>query len=232
MKYKKTILIIEDETGIIDLLTAILNASSYKVVCARTGKEALLLRQSHNPDLILLDLGLPDIDGMEVLKDIRRQCETPVIVISARQDERDKVKALDHGANDYMTKPFGNSELLARIRSTIRLHEKLITGLFHKQDNYCYSDLCIDYNSYQVTIGNHPVHLTPIEYKIVECLSKCSGKVLTHEQIINQVWGPGNCDSQLLRVNMANIRRKIEHDPGDPKIILTELGVGYRIGES
>lgn len=230
MKYRKVILIIEDEKGIGDLLSAILRTNGYKPLHAMNGKDALLMRQNHNPDLILLDLGLPDMDGMDVLREIRRQSETPVIVISARQDESDKVTALDGGASDYIVKPFGSSELLARIRAMIRLHEKLVTGRFHSDEQFQYGGLQIDYTVYQVAVDDHPVHLTPIEYKIVELLAKCCGKVLTHEQIIGHVWGPKNCDSQVLRVNMANIRRKIEKNPADPQIIITELGIGYRLG--
>lgn len=232
MDYKKVILIIEDEKGIIDLLSAILSADGYKPLHTMNGKDALLMRQNHNPDLILLDLGLPDMDGMDVLREIREQCETPVIVISARQNESDKVAALDGGASDYIVKPFGNSELLARIRAMIRLHEKLVTGRFHFAEQFQYGSFGIDFTIYKVMVDDQPVHLTPIEYKIVELLAKCCGKVLTHEQIISHVWGPENCDNQVLRVNMANIRRKIEKNPADPRIIITELGIGYRLGET
>ena len=231
MQYRKTILLIEDESGMVDLLTAILTANNYKVIDAGTGIDALHMRMSHNPDLILLDLGLPDMDGIDVLREIRGQCATPIIVISARQDEADKVEALESGASDYMTKPFGNSELLVRIRNTIHLHERLAIASISAEKEYRFLGFCIDYSAYRVIVNDTLVHLTPIEYKIVELLSRHAGRVLTHEQIINQVWGPNNCESQVLRVNMANIRRKIEIDPADPRIILTELGIGYRMGE-
>ena len=231
MTYTKTILIVEDEKGMIDLLKAILSPHDYKVIDAQTGEEALRMRQNYNPDLILLDLGLPDLDGIEVLRGIRKHAATPVIVISARQDESDKVEALDNGATDYMTKPFGNFELLARIRNTIRLHEKLSLTK-NDEDVFLLNGFCINYDAYRVLVNEKPVHLTPIEYKIVELLSRHVGRVLTHEQIINQVWGPNNCDYQVLRVNMANIRRKVERNPADPKLILTELGVGYRMGDA
>lgn len=231
MQYRKKILLVEDESGMVDLLTAILTANNYKVIVAGTGKDALHMRMSHNPDLILLDLGLPDMDGIDVLREIRRQCAIPIIVISARQDEADKVDALESGAGDYLTKPFGNSELLVRIRNTIHLHERLAVASTSAEKEYRFLGFRIDYFAYRVTLDDTLVHLTPIEYKIVELLSRHAGRVMTHEQIINQVWGPNNCESQVLRVNMANIRRKIETDPADPRIILTELGIGYRMGE-
>lgn len=230
MQYKRTILAVEDEKGMIHLLRTILSSNNYKVVCAQSGNEAIRMSMNHNPDLILLDLGLPDMDGIEVLKKVRDQSQTPVIVISARQDESDKVEALNFGAADYITKPFGNAEMLARIRNIITLYDKLKLGSFIDGGVYRQDGFFVDFAAYKVTVDDKPVHLTPIEYRIVELLSRNAGAVLTHEQIINQIWGKNNCEIQVLRVNMANIRRKIELDPADPKIILTELGVGYRIG--
>ena len=231
MNYKNTILLVEDDQTIIDLLLVVLTSHDYKVIQAKTGKDALQLCISHNPELILLDLGLPDIDGMNVLREIHAKSDVPVIVLSARHDEMIKVEALEGGADDYIVKPFGNFELLARIHNTIKLHERIAAALFKEEDIYRHGAFCIDFAAHKVSLGKKAIHLTPIEYKIVSLLSKNAGKVLTHEQIINQVWGPNNCDSQVLRVNMANIRRKIEINLSDPQIILTELGVGYRMAE-
>lgn len=232
MADKSRILIVEDERVISNFITTILTANDYIVLHANTGREAVTMAASHGPDLILLDLGLPDMDGMQVLHEIREWSEVPVIIVSARQDENEKVTALDAGANDYVTKPFGNSELLARIRTAIRLQKKLggrgalLSVVFDMED------LHIDYSKRIVTMGGRPVHLTPIEYKIVVLLSKNAGKVLTHDYMIHEVWGPFASDSQVLRVNMANIRRKLEPNPAQPKYILTEVGVGYRMIDS
>lgn len=187
---------------------------------------------SHCPDLILLDLGLPDIDGMEVLKQVRSWSTTPVIIVSARGNETEKVLALDSGADDYITKPFGTSELLARIRTAIRHNRKDVSGTDGLNGLYKLGDLTIDYNKRRVLVDDADVHLTQIEYKIVTLLTKYSGRVLTYDFIINEIWGPyGSKDNQILRVNMANIRRKIEKNPAEPKYILTEVGVGYRMRE-
>jgi two-component system KDP operon response regulator KdpE len=229
MQYKKTILLIEEEVGMVDFLTAMLTANDYKVVTAVNGKDALHMRLSHNPDLILLDFGLSNMSGQDILRETRAQCEVPIIVISARQSEKEKVMALESGANDYLVRPFAHSELLVRIRNTIRLRESVAYAAGTEEKDFCYMGFRIDYSSYRITVDDIAVHLTPIEYKIVELLSRHAGRALTHEQIINHVWGPNNCENQVLRVNMANIRRKIEDDPAAPQIILTELGIGYRM---
>jgi two-component system KDP operon response regulator KdpE len=229
MQYRKTILLVEEDHGMVDFLTAMLTANDYKVVTAVTGKDALHMRLSHNPDLILLDLDLSNPSGQEILYDTRSQCEVPIIVISARQSERDKVMALENGANDYLVKPFAQTELLVRIRNTIRLRESVAYASGGEDRDFCCMGFRIDYSCYRITVDDISVHLTPIEYKIVELLSRHAGRALTHEQIINHVWGPNNCENQVLRVNMANIRRKIEEDPAAPQIILTELGIGYRM---
>ncbi len=231
MGAKPLIMVVEDEKAISGFLAATLQANNYKVIEVPTGKEAISLAPSHCPDLILLDLGLPDIDGLEVLKAIRQWSLTPVIVVSAREHESEKVGALDCGADDYVTKPFNNNELLARIRtalrrSTVLKREESAQGLIFKV-----GELQIDYDRRKVTLAGEAVHLTPIEYRMLTLLSANAGRVLTHAYLLKEIWGPYVKDHQLLRVNMANIRRKIEKEPADPHYILTEIGVGYRIIE-
>jgi len=213
-------------------MAALLDANNYAVLQAAGGKEALSMMVSYKPDLLLLDLGLPDMDGMEVLRGIRDWTEIPVIIVSARQSEYDKVAALDAGANDYITKPFGSNELLARIRAVTRFYEKLKNNSALCGDTFSVNGLKVDYVRRLVFAGEKPVHFTPIEYRIMVLLSRNAGKVLTHDHIIREIWGPFGGDSQLLRVNMANIRRKIEPDPASPRYILTEPGVGYRMADN
>jgi two-component system KDP operon response regulator KdpE len=231
---KQSILVVEDEGGISNFITAILTSNDYQVVKAETGKAALTLAASYSPEVVLLDLGLPDMDGLEVLRKLREWSSVPVIVVSARGHEREKVEALDLGADDYVTKPFGTSELLARIRTALRHHLKgngenaepgMGTGRF------MVGDLVIDYGKRMVWLAEQEVHFTPIEYKILVLLSRHAGKVLTHAFISREVWGPYTNENQALRVNMANIRRKLEVNPAEPKYILTEVGVGYRMIE-
>ena len=225
------ILIVEDEANISDFLAAILTSGGYGVMCAAGGKKAISMTADHRIDMILLDLGLPDLDGMKVLKSIREWSNVPIIVVSAREDELEKVEALDAGANDYITKPFGNNELLARIRTATRLHQKAF-GEESVDGAFSAGSLTIDYARRRVTKGGRLTHLTPIEYKIVVLLSQNAGKVLTRDFIITRVWGERDeGDDQILRVNMANIRRKLEDNPADPQYILTEVGVGYRMAE-
>ena len=184
------------------------------------------------PDIILLDLGLPDIDGVDIIKKVREWSSCPIIVISARTSEREKVLALDLGADDYITKPFGTSELLARIRTSLRHSNKMNTDspMFIKP--YHAKDLTIDFSKRLILLHEQEIHLTPIEYKIVACLAKNSGKVVTYSSIMSDVWGPyTDTDNKILRVNMANIRRKLETNPAEPTYIFTELGVGYRMKE-
>lgn len=228
MQNKQHILVVEDEKVISNFLYAILTTNNYGVIKAASGSEAISLAASHGPDLILLDLGLPDMDGLEVLKTIRGWSEVPIIVVSARQHEQEKVEALDAGADDYVIKPFGNSELLARIRTAIRRNAKN-SGPAAEATCFQVNGLSIDYAKRRVSVGGRHVHVTPIEYKILVLLSKHAGRVLTHDYIIRQIWGPYSGDNQVLRVNMANIRRNIEENPADPKYIITEVGVGYRM---
>ena len=232
MDIKPLVLVVEDEDAICNFISAVLTSNDYQVVKAKTGKEGLSLFTSHAPDIVLLDLGLPDIDGAEVLKSIRQWSETPIIVVSARGHEREKVAALDFGADDYIVKPFGTSELLARIRTAIRHSSKAISGETIGDEKITIGELEIDYGKRVVSLSGKKIHLTPVEYKILVLLSKNAGKVLTHDYIMKEIWGLYGSDSHTLRVNMANIRRKIEANPGAPKYILTEMGVGYRMIES
>lgn len=229
MTNKLTILIVEDEKHIGTFIHTILKSNNYRAIECQTGSEALSITTSHCPDLILLDLGLPDIDGLTVLKKIRKWSNVPVIVISARSEEAEKVAALDLGADDYITKPFGTSELLARIRTAIRHSTKQTS---HAGSTFNLHDLSIDFDQRIVTVAGEEVHLTQIEFKLVSLLAQNAGRVLTYDYMITTIWGPyADRNNQILRVNMANIRRKIEHNPGDPKYIFTEVGVGYRMLE-
>lgn len=226
------LLVVEDEKSILKLLRTILTANKYEVVEASTGAEALSLITSHCPDLILLDLGLPDMDGNTLLSSVRKWTSTPVIVLSARTHESDKVEAIDLGADDYITKPFGTSELLARIRASLRHSNRLRTDSALYIRPYRHGEMILDFSKRLLTIKGDVIHLTPIEYKIVAYLAQNSGKVITYASILSNVWGPyADSDNKILRVNMANIRRKIEEDPAQPKYIFTEVGVGYRMVE-
>jgi len=232
VEVKPLILIVEDEEAILNFMTAVLSSNGYRVVKAVSGREGLTLAASHLPDLVLLDLGLPDIDGMEVLARIRSWTKTPVVVVSARGHEHEKVDALDRGADDYIVKPFGTSELMARIRTALRHCPASPDGATSASGRTVIGQLEIDYDKRAVLLGGQRIHVTPIEYKIIALLSKNAGKVLTSDFLIREVWGSHTDESHTLRVNMANIRRKIEINPGAPQYILTEVGVGYRMAES
>ena len=233
MKIRDKILIIEDETNISNLIATILNANDYDSMVARTGSEAITAITSHCPDVILLDLGLPDMDGANILKFVREWSSCPIIVVSARNHERDKVSALDAGADDYIVKPFGTSELLARIRTAIRhTRTHLPNSEIAQTGQFRVMGLVIDYDKHQVLVDGENVHLTQNEYKIVSLLGKYAGRVLTYDFIIRQLWGPNaQTDNQSLRVHMANIRRKLEKNPAQPQYIFTEIGVGYRMAD-
>lgn len=231
MDIQPLVLIIEDEATISGFMTAILTANGYRALCAASGREGLALAASNMPDVILLDLGLPDLDGADVLRSIRAQSNTPVIVVSARGLERDKVAALDLGADDYIVKPFGTAELLARIRTALRHSPKSMGSEPQGQTSKTIGDLMIDYQKRLVTLRGEALHLTPTEYKLLAHLSINAGKVLTHDALIREVWGQYGNESHTLRVNMANLRRKVEENPGSPRYILTEMGVGYRMAE-
>ena len=232
MYQKISVLIIEDEKSICDFIGKTLDSHEYKVTAANNGKDGLALITSSLPDLVLLDLGLPDMDGMDIIRKTREWSSLPIIVISARTQEKEKVQALDAGADDYITKPFGTFELLARIRTAIRHNNKLSDDSQNANRPYAADGLTIDFERRLVTLHGKEIHLTRVEYKIVSLLAKNSGKVMTYDTLIDQVWGPyADDNNRILRVNMANIRRKIEENPGEPKYIFTELGVGYRILE-
>ena len=230
MEIKDRVLVIEDDKSIRNFMKTILEANNYEVIMAVNGAEAYSMITSQCPDVVILDLGLPDMDGMKILKSVREWSGMPILVVSARSHERDKVEALDLGADDYITKPFGTSELLARLRTAIRharvsylTPEGMQTGTFRS------GDLVIDYDKHRVYVGEQDAGLTQNEYKIVSLLGKYAGKVLTYDFLIKEIWGPNmKNDNRILRVNMANIRRKIEHNPAQPQYI-TEVGVGYRI---
>lgn len=228
MTPKINILLIEDDKSICNFIITSLESSDYKVTPAYTGMEGISLSTSLCPNVILLDLGLPDMDGLDVLHRIRSWSSTPVIVISARTKEQDKVTALDSGADDYITKPFGTSELMARIRTSLR----------HSRPNvqthiYQAGGLTIDFDKRQILLDGKEVHLTQIEFQLLSLLAENSGKVLTYGTIMNAIWGPYiDNNNQILRVNMANIRRKIEENPAQPKYVFTEIGIGYRMIEN
>ena len=231
MTNKQTILIIEDEKHIGNYMETIVISNQYKALRAMNGLQGLSLCTSHHPDLILLDLGLPDMDGMEVLQRIRGFSNIPVIVVSARNQEREKVAVLDGGADDYITKPFGSEELLARIRTALR-HSARVASIAPQEQKYSREGLEIDFEKRLVTLNGKEIHLTQIEYKLVSLLAKNAGKVLTYDYILKDIWGHyADTDNQILRVNMANIRRKLEKNPAEPFYIFTEIGVGYRMKE-
>jgi len=224
------ILVVEDEPQMRRFLRTALEVQEFRVVEAETAKEGLVAATTHNPEVILLDLGLPDGDGVDLARRVREWSRVPIIVISARGREADKVAVLDAGADDYLTKPFGVNELLARIRVALRhtVHAASARG----EPILEVGPLRMDLSRREVTVSDRDVHLTPIEYRLLAFLAQNAGKVLTHRQILKEVWGPGSVDEiQYLRVFMAQLRRKIEADPARPLLLQTEPGVGYRMRE-
>ncbi len=222
------LLIIEDEATLRRFLAPTLSNQGYQVIQASTAAEGLAMARSYNPDLVLLDLGLPDQDGLKVLGEIRSWSRRPVIILSARSQERTKVKALDLGADDYLTKPFGASELLARIRVALR-HS--VQGA-RPDPVFDHGGLRVDLERREVSRQGAPVHLTALEYKLLEALVHRAGKVTTHAQLLTEVWGPaGKGQNHYLRIYMAQLRSKLETDPTQPRHFLTEPGVGYRLNE-
>lgn len=229
---KNSILLIEDEENIRSFISTTLKNQNYKITTAADGADGLHLAASLCPDIILLDLGLPDMDGMDVIKRLREWTAVPVIVISARSNEHEKAKALDYGADDYITKPFSTIELLARIRTSLRHSSQMQDMSSIHQKPYHYGDLTINFDNHVVTLNDSIIHLTQIEYKLLTLLAKNSGKVLTYTFIMEKIWGPyTDSNNQILRVNMANIRRKIEKNPATPEYVFTEIGIGYRMAE-
>lgn len=226
MDKRVTILIIEDDPYISNFIAVSLDKSDYHVLTARSASEGLFLFSSHHPDIILLDLGLPDQDGLEVIKDLRKFSETPILVVSARGQEKEKIQALDMGVNDYITKPFHMGELMARIRVVER---NLLKYTKNQQDLvFAAGNLVVDFSKRRVMLSGQEIHLTPIEYRLLQLMISNRGKVLTHNYILKQIWGYESSDTQNVRVYMANLRRKIEKKPASPQYILTEVGVGYR----
>lgn len=218
------ILIIDDEVQIRKLLTITLTSYDYKVLEAVNAKEALTLVANHPPDLVLLDIGLPDMSGHQVLRHLREWYTKPIIVLSVQSGEEDIVQALDHGANDYLIKPFRTGELMARIRSALRQTNTEMTGVVLDA-----GDFTVDFAARQVKKGSVPVKLTATEYTLLALMVRNEGKVLTHQYLLNEVWGPSyRNESQYLRVFVAQLRKKLEADPNRPKHIVTESGVGYR----
>ena len=226
---KLLILVVEDDAPVRNLITTTLRANEYRFVSASTGESAVMEAASHNPDLILLDLGLPDFDGVEVIRRIRSWSNVPIIVISARSEDADKIEALDAGADDYLTKPFSVQELLARLRVTQR-RLALMQGLSAEQSVYVNGQLRIDFTVGCAYLADEELKLTPIEYKLLCLLARNTGKVLTHKVIMQNVWGSGwEKHVGSLRVFMAMLRKKLEHEPDSPQYIQTHVGIGYRM---
>lgn len=225
----KRILMIEDEPAIRKFLRAGLESQGYKCVDASTAAEGIGLAATHPPDAILLDLGLPDVDGLEVVRRIREWSRVPIVVLTAREQERDKIRALDGGADDYVTKPFSMPELLARLRAVLRRRDREDT---EPDPVFEIGPLRIDLARRGVTVHGVSVQLTPIEYRLLALLAKHAGRVLTHEFLLREVWGPSyTSQHHYLRVYMAQLRNKLEPDPGRPRFLKTETGVGYRMAD-
>ena len=227
---KLRILVVEDDIPIRNLISTTLKAHDYKYITAKDGENAIIQASTHNPDIILLDLGLPDTDGVEIIKKIRTWSNVPIIVISARNEDSDKINALDNGADDYLTKPFSVEELLARIRVTARRLAMLQSNSGTNDSVFINGKLKIDYAAGCVFIDDKELHLTPIEYKLLCLMSQNLGKVLTHTFITQKVWGSSwDNDVASLRVFMATLRKKLEATPNSPQYIQTHIGVGYRM---
>ncbi|MCC6578995.1 MAG: response regulator [Phycisphaeraceae bacterium] len=227
------ILIVEDEAPIVRFLKASLAAEGYRLDVAETGKQALMMIHSQPPDLLSLDLGLPDMDGADIIDQVRQWSRLPILILSARDQEKDKISALDRGADDYLTKPFSVGELLARLRVALRHQARQSAAGDQPAALFQSGDLLVDLDKRRVTVAGDEVHLTPIEYRLLTVLIAHVGKVLTHHMLLREVWGPGHAEeSHQLRVHMANLRRKIEIHPTQPRHILTEQGVGYRFADA
>ena len=227
---KTQVLVVEDDSPIRNLITTTLKTNNYRYLTAVNGESAISQPASHNPDIILLDLGLPDIDGVEVIKKIRTWTNTPIIVISARTEDADKIEALDAGADDYLTKPFSVDELLARLRVTVRRLSLMQTDMTQNTSVFENGDLKIDYAAGCAYLNGEELHLTPIEYKLLILLSRNVGRVLTYTYITKNIWGSSwENDLASLRVFMATLRKKIEKDVNSPQYIQTHIGIGYRM---
>lgn len=222
---KHKILFIEDDQNIQKLVNIILAQQGYQIIHVATGQEALIHFATESFDLVILDLGLPDMDGLEVLKIMRQVTQVPIIILTARSHEQEKVKAFDCGADDYVTKPFGTQEFLARVRTVFRR----VQSTQQVQTSFTVGKLFFDFTKRKVLLDNQEIHFTPTEYLLLSTLAKHAGQVLTYDYLMKVVWGPYVDERQALRVNMANIRRKIEKDVALSKYIQTEIGVGYRL---
>ena len=228
-KYK--ILVVEDDRNILNMIQTVLDMGGYQVLTAQRCEQGILMLSSHVPDLVVLDLGLPDMDGEEFIRITRRSSMIPIIVLSARSEEKDKISALDLGANDYITKPFGTGELLARVRASLRINRMNLQAAV-PNSVFILDDLEIDYDRRQVSVAGKVIHVTQIEYNILALLSQQAGKVMTYSGIIGAIWGAMDDGSvKKLQVNMANIRKKLGCRPGENRYIINELGVGYRMLE-
>ena len=226
-KYK--ILVVEDDRNILSMIQTVLDSNGYQVLTAQRCQQGILMLSSHVPDLVVLDLGLPDMDGEEFIRITRRSSMIPIIVLSARTEEKDKVSALDLGANDYITKPFGTAELLARVRASLRISRMNLQAAT-PGSVFVLDDLTIDYDRRQVAVKGENIHITQTEFNILSLLSQHRGKVMTYCAIINAIWGTMDDGSvKKLQVNMANIRKKLGCKPGENRYIINELGVGYRM---
>ena len=226
-KYK--ILIVEDDRGIANFVQTVLETNGYQVLWADRCGQGILVFTSHVPDLVILDLGLPDMDGEEFIRRIRQVSTVPIVVLSARTEESDKVSALDLGANDYITKPFGTAELLARVRASLRIARHNVQSANHN-GRFVLEDMVIDYDRRNISVAGADIHMTQTEYNILAYLSQHVGKVMTYSSIIGAVWGVVDSGSiKKLQVNMANIRKKLGCTPGENKYFINELGVGYRM---
>ncbi|MBC8162634.1 MAG: response regulator [Roseiflexaceae bacterium] len=226
-----TILIIEDEPPIRRFLRASLGSHGYRVIEATTAREGMQLLTTEPPDVVLLDLGLPDGDGIDITTEVRMWSRVPIIVLSARGQERDKIAALDAGADDYLTKPFGVGELLARLRVALRHSISVVQPA--AEPVFSSGGLCVDLARRQVLVEGKEIHLTPLEYKLLITLVQYAGKVVTHQQLLREVWGPGyTTETAYLRVYMGQLRQKIEAHPARPRYLITEPGVGYRLRDA
>ena len=227
---KPIILVVEDDAPVRNLMITTLKTHDYKYLTAPTGREAVMLASSHNPDVVFLDLGLPDMDGIDVIRRIRSWSNMPIIVISARSEDEDKITALDAGADDYLTKPFSVEELLARLRVTIRRLSMMSTDSGADSSVYTNGNLKIDYPAGCAFLGDKELKLTPIEFKLLSLLARNTGKVLTHTYITQNIWGRSwDNDIASLRVFMVTLRKKLEPPPGSPAFIQTHVGIGYRM---
>lgn len=230
MSNRFKVLIVEDEINICNFIKTVLETNGYQVMIAHNAASGNTMFLSHRPDLLILDLGLPDLDGTEVIKKVRSNSGTPIIILSARTNETDKVMALDLGADDYITKPFGTNELLARVRAALRGYRRREAESDMSHDKFTVGDMIIDYDYRRITVGGCEIKLTQTEYNVLELLSMHAGKVMTYSEINKKVWGYSDLGSvKKLQVNMANIRKKLGEKPGENRYISNELGIGYRM---